>query len=107
MKRILSIVALMVYIFSINTLVHANSMGFFSHMSNNMNMDHCHSHTQSSTDTTQNMNCCEFAISNEYSNTQILLEYNNYPLDIVPHINHLTKDPNIPNISAPQVTWSP
>jgi hypothetical protein len=38
MKKVLSIVALMVYIVSINTLVHASTMGIFSHTNNEMEM---------------------------------------------------------------------
>ncbi|EKD25568.1 MAG: hypothetical protein ACD_80C00016G0005 [uncultured bacterium (gcode 4)] len=107
MKKILSIVALIVYILSINTLVHASTMGFFSHTSNGMNMDHCQSHTQSSTDKTQSIDCCELALSNEYSNTQILLECNEYLPHIIPNFDFLAKDSNTPNIFTPQVAWSP
>ena len=105
MKKIFSIIALMVYILSINTLVHASTMGFFSHMSNGMG--HCRAHQQSSTDKTQSIDCCELAFSSEYSNTQIQLEYTEYLPHKVPTFNYLVKDPYTTNSHTLSIAWSP
>lgn len=105
MKKILSIVALIIYLFSINTLVHASTMGFFSH--NETSPSHCHTHQQSSTDKKQDISCCEFVFSNEYSDTQIQLEYTNYLPHKLPTFNYLEKDAYTPNIYTQNVTWSP
>lgn len=90
MKKFLSITMLIIYIFSINTLVHASTMGFFSH--NNNEIWHCSNHQQSQKNKTQNVDCCEIAFSNQYSDTQIQLEYPGLQAHSIPSINHLIKN---------------
>ncbi|MCX6825269.1 MAG: hypothetical protein NTY80_03500 [candidate division SR1 bacterium] len=107
MKKILSILAIIVYIFSINTLVHASTMGAFSHINENKETDHCHAHEKGSQKKTQTMNCCEFAISNEYSNTQIQLEYTQYTTNAVPTLNYFIKDTYSPSTHKKYIAWSP
>jgi hypothetical protein len=107
MKKILSIIALMVYLFSINTLVHASTMGIFAHNHNDMEMWHCHTQQQSSTTKTQNIDCCELALSNQYSNIQIPLEYTDYLSHTVPTSNYLIKDLYTPSVDTQEVAWSP
>jgi len=97
----------MVYIFSINTLVHASTMGIFSHTNNETEMWHCHAHQQASTSKTQSIDCCELAFSNQYSNTQIQLEYADYLPHTIPTFNYFIKDLYIPNIDIQKIAWSP
>ena len=105
MKKILSITMLIVYIFSINTLVHASTMGFFSHTTNET--WHCHAHQQASTSKTQNIDCCELAFSSEYSDTQIQLEYTVYTTHITPTYDYLIKSYLVPNTYKEYIAWSP
>lgn len=107
MKKFFSIVALMVYIVSINTLVHASTMGIFSHTNNGMEMWHCQTHQQSSTDKTQSIDCCELAFSNQYTSTQIQVEYIQHLTNIVPTFNYLIKDPYTPSTYKQYIAWSP
>jgi len=107
MKKLFSIIALMLYILSINTLVHASTMGIFSHANNEMEMWHCQTHQQSSTDKTQNINCCELAFSSEYSNTQIQVEYVQHLTNNIPTLNYLVKDPYKPSTYKQYIAWSP
>lgn len=107
MKRILSIIALMVYIFSINTLVHASTMGVFSHTNKEMEMWHCHENNQSTKDKTHSISCCELTVSSEYSNTQIQWEYIAHIQSIVPKFNYLIKNAYTISTHREYVTWSP
>ena len=66
---------ILIYIFSINTLVHASTMGFFSHTDNKSTTAHCHEQQSSSPEKTQSMECCAFTLSNEYSHTNIEIKH--------------------------------
>ena len=72
-----------------------------------MEMWRCHAHQQTSTSKTQNIDCCEFALSSEYSNTQIQLEYTDYLQNIVPKHNYLIKDIYTIDTYREYVAWSP
>ncbi|MFA6256272.1 MAG: hypothetical protein WC606_03740 [Candidatus Absconditabacterales bacterium] len=105
MKKIFSIIALIVYILSINTLLHASTMGFFSHTRNEIGQ--CHAHQQSSTNKTQSIDCCELAFSSAYSNIQIQLEYTDYLPHKMPTFNYLVKDLYTTKDKILTTVWSP
>lgn len=107
MKKIISIAAIIFYIFSTNTLVHASTMGFFSHTNNGIETWHCTTHTQSTQNKNPNISCCEFALSSEYSNTQIQWEYIDDLPHIIPNFDFLIKDHYLPLIYTEDVVWSP
>lgn len=70
MKKLIWIFIVILYSLSISTIAHASTMGFFSDNSDLVSVWHCHSVQESSSEK-QNMDCCELAFSNEYSQTQI------------------------------------
>lgn len=107
MKKTLWLLLILIYFFSINTLVHAKTMGIFSHTNDETNIWHCHTQTQSASDTKKNVDCCEITTSNEYSNIQLPYKYKNYTAQVTPHYNHLAKDPYTPNNYVLAVVWSP
>ena len=92
MKKLFSVMALMVYIFSINTLVHASTMGVFSETNNRMEMWHCHQSSQSTNNKTHSISCCELTVSSEYSTIQIPWEYIEHGSHILPTFNYLDKN---------------
>lgn len=106
MRKILSIGAMIIYLFSINTLVHASTMGFFSD-SDDMPASHCHAHQQSPHQKSADIDCCELAFSNQYSDTHIQLEYYGSQTPALPIINHLIKDPAIYEPSLTYREWPP
>ncbi|MEI6426736.1 MAG: hypothetical protein WCO66_05325 [Candidatus Absconditabacteria bacterium] len=71
MKKLLALVALLVYMLNISSLVHASTMGFF-HNDDHQAMGHCHE--QSSSKQTPNMDCCELVVSSDYNVVDIKIK---------------------------------
>ena len=90
MKKIFVLISFLVYIFSISSLVHAGTMGFFQ-TNDHQIVGHCHE--QASTDQNPNIDCCELMTSNEYSQINIkiksvskLLSFAIFPVNIPTNI---------------------
>lgn len=77
MKRILWIMMLVGYLFSVSSLVHASAMGFFSDNHTNSIIHSCHWNIENGatdSNTTQDVDCCELVYSNQYSQCGIRLK---------------------------------
>ncbi|MFZ2150968.1 MAG: hypothetical protein WAZ12_03375 [Candidatus Absconditicoccaceae bacterium] len=85
MKRIFGIFSLLIYLFSINSLVHSSTMGFFDSHTNN---SHCGSDNSSTTEQNNDKEHCFVSVtSNDFScisQKEIKLGiFQNYLTDII------------------------
>ena len=70
MKKIITLISLLVYAFSVNALVHASTMDLFANQDMPA-MHSCHEVHTSKQAQTQNISCCEFISSDQYSQHHI------------------------------------
>ena len=82
MKKILSIAIIATYLFSISTLVHASTMGFFSHIGTETG--HCHTHHNAAQNKTNSIDCCQYALSSDYTSTSIDIGYKDLAHHVLP-----------------------
>jgi hypothetical protein len=113
MKKVLALISLLVYAFSVSSLVHASTMNIFpgQEMSS---MHSCHEAHTSTPDPIQKISCCEFISSNQYSQHTIQLIHTVSSLattNTIPPIKMEVKDTNhyTPHIASspggPPLQW--
>lgn len=111
MKKLLWIISLFVYLFSVSSLVHASTMGFFGNHQMSVVWS-CHALQQSNQGTKDQgkntIDCCELIYSNQYSISE--LSFKNFQKKcfsfVVPSTNHFFAAQNILSYK-PSIIQSP